>query len=86
MADLGSYLPVPIEQTRETKAMKLKWLEAAKQEKISRIVHLKQNIEDLLKGKLPEIERQIMCAQQELDNLCAAEKILINSIDIEEVK
>jgi hypothetical protein len=81
MSDIGSSLPVPITQTRETREMKLKWLQAAKQERISKIVHLKQAIEDLRQGKIPEIERQIMHAEQELKNLEAAEKLVTNSIE-----
>ncbi len=83
MADLGSILPVPVQQTKETREMKLKWLLAAKQERISKIVHLKQAIEDLVKGKIPEIERLILQAQQELCNLEKTEKLVSASIDAE---
>lgn len=86
MADIGARLPVVFEQAIENKEMKLKWLQAAKQERISKIVHLKQSIEDLLKGKIPEIERQIMFAEGELKNLLDAENRLVNSIDVQEVK
>ena len=82
MSDIGSNLPVPVEQSKETRDMKMKWLQVAKQERISKIVHLKQNIEDLLKGKIPEIERQILYSEQELSNLKQAEELLIKSIDI----
>lgn len=61
--------------------MKLKWLQGAKQERISKIVHLKQTIEDLQKGKIPEIERQILAAEQELNNLQKAEKLVADSVD-----
>jgi hypothetical protein len=81
MSDIGSSLPVPVSPTRETREMKLKWLQAAKQEKISKIVHLKQAIEDLRQGKIPEIERQIMYAGQELKNLEEAEKLVFDSIE-----
>lgn len=81
MGDLGSILPVPVTQTTETKEMKLKWLQSAKQERISKIVHLKQAIEDLVKGKIPEIERQILQAQQELENLEHSEKVVTESIE-----
>lgn len=81
MSDLNSQLPVPVSNTQETKEMKLKWLQAAKQEKISRIVHLKQTIEDLLKGKIPEVERQILLAEQELKNLETAEAKIKESVD-----
>lgn len=82
MADLGSILPVPVKQTQETKEMKLKWLQSAKQERISKIVHLKQAIEDLVKGKIPEIERQILQAEQELRNLENTEKFVLESVDV----
>lgn len=81
MSDLGSILPVPIRQTVETREMKLKWLQAAKQERISKIVHLKQAIEDLVKGKIPEIERQVLQAEQELRNLENSEKSVLESIE-----
>lgn len=81
MSDLGSSLPVPVAQLRETKEMKLKWLQAAKQERISKIVHLKQAIEDLREGKIPEIERQIMASEQELKNLEVAEKLVSEAIE-----
>lgn len=81
MSDIGSNLPVPVAQLRETKEMKLKWLQAAKQERISKIVHLTQAIQDLRQGKIPEIERQIMASEQELKNLEAAEKLVIDSIE-----
>ena len=85
MADLGSTLPVPVRATIETQEMKLKWLQAAKQERISRISHLKQSIEDLVKGKIPEIERQIMHAEQELRNLEETEKMVTDSVNAEEI-
>lgn len=81
MSDLGSILPVPVRQTVETRDMKLKWLQSAKQERISKIVHLKQAIEDIIKGKVPEIERQILQAEQELCNLDNSEKLVLKSIE-----
>jgi hypothetical protein len=86
MADLGSILPVPVQQTIETKEMKLKWLQSAKQERISRVVHLKQAIQDLVKGKIPEIERQILQAEQELTNLESTEKSVLESIEASVIK
>jgi hypothetical protein len=83
MSDLGSTLPVPVRQTVETKEMKLKWLQCAKQERISKIVHLKQAIEDLVKGKIPELERQILQAEQELANLESTENAVKSSVDAE---
>lgn len=83
MSDIGSTLPVAVKQTVETRAMKLKWLQAAKQERTSKIVHLKQAIEDLIKGKIPEIERQVLQAEQELRNLEETEKLVLKSIETE---
>lgn len=81
MSDIGSILPVPVRQTIETKTMKLKWLQSAKQERLSKIVHLKQAIEDLIKGKVPEIERQILQTEQELCNLEITEKAVLESTE-----
>jgi len=81
MSDLGSILPVPVRQPIETRTMKLKWLQSAKQERISKIVHLKQAIEDLVKGRIPELERQILQAEQELTNLEETEKSVIGSVE-----
>lgn len=81
MSDIGSNLPVPIKPIEETRAMKKKWLAAKKQECKSKIVHLKQMIEDLVQGKIPEIERQILAAEQELEQYNASEKYLDNSVD-----
>ena len=81
MSDIGQNLPVPVSQPVETKTMKLKWLQSSKQERISKIVHLKQAIEDLIKGRIPELERQILQAEQELDNLENAEKSVAASVD-----
>jgi hypothetical protein len=86
MGDLGSTLPVPVSPTIETRLMKLKWLQAAKQERISKIVHLKQAIEDLIRGKIPEIERQILQAEQELVNLESTEKSVLESIETSVLK
>lgn len=81
MGDLGSFLPVPINQVSETLEMKLKWLEIRKQESISKIVHLNQAIEDLRKGKMAEIEYALMKAQAELAEINKAEVLLKSSID-----
>lgn len=85
MSDLGSSYPVVI-QVNETRAMKLKWIESRKQEAKSKLVHFKQAIEDLIKGKVPEIERQILAAEQELAQLESQELLLKNSVDAEIAK
>jgi type IV secretory pathway VirD2 relaxase len=84
MSDLGGSYPIRI-QAEETKAMKLKWIAARKQESRSKLVHLKQAIEDLIQGKIPEIERQILAVEQEAQQLEAQEANLKNSIDAESV-
>lgn len=81
MSDIGQNLPVPVRQTVQTTEMKLKWLQSAKQEQISKIVHLKQAIEDLVKGRIPELERQILEAQQTLNNYEETEKLVKNSVE-----
>lgn len=81
MSDIGQNLPVPVKQTIQTRAMNLKWLQSAKQEQISKIVHLKQVIEDLLKGRIPEIERQILETQQTLHNYEETEKSILESVE-----
>lgn len=80
MSDLGSNYPVPLNIV-ETKEMKLKWLKYAKQERISKINHLKQSIEDLLNGKIPDLERQILHAEQELQQLESHETMIQNAVD-----
>lgn len=84
MADIGGSYPITI-QTRETKDMKLKWIAARKQEAKSKLVHFKQAIEDLIQGKVPEIERQIMAVQQELEQLEYQEKTLQSSVEAEQI-
>lgn len=61
--------------------MLLKWTQSAKQEQISKIVHLKQAIEDLMKGRIPELERQILEAEQTLHNLEESEKRVRDAVD-----
>lgn len=84
MGDIGSSYPIEI-RAKETKDMKLKWIAARKQEAKSRLVHFRQAIEDLIQGKVPEIERQIMAVQQELEQLEQQEKLLQSSVEAEQV-
>lgn len=84
MADIGSSYPIEI-RAKETKEMKLKWIAARKQECRSKLVHHKQSIEDLVRGKIPEIERQIMGVEQELEQLEYQEKMLQSSVEAEQV-
>lgn len=85
MSDIGSSYPIQV-KALETKEMKLKWLQTSKQERISKIVHWKQAIEDLLKGKIPEIERQILHAEQELAQFEAHEKMVKDSVEVIDVQ
>lgn len=84
MADVGSSYPIQV-QARETKEMKLKWIAARKQEAKSKLVHFHQAIEDLIQGKVPEIERQIMAVKQELEQLEYQEKTLQSSVEAEQI-
>ena len=81
MADLGSFLPVPINPISETFEMKMKWLEIRKQETISKIAHLNQAMEDLKKGKMAEVEYALMKAQAELKEIQRVEEQLKNSTE-----
>ena len=85
MSDIGSQYPVSL-NVRENKEMKLKWVQTAKQERISKLAHLRQSIEDLLKGRIPEVERQILHATQELQQLEAHEKLIQTSVDADEIQ
>ena len=84
MSDLNSSYPIQL-QTRETKEMQLKWIAARKQEAKSKLVHFRQAIEDLVHGKVPEIERQIMAVEQELAQLESKETFVKNSVDTEQL-
>ena len=84
MADIGSSYPIQI-QAKETREMKLKWIASRKQECKSKLVHYRQAIEDLIQGKVPEIERSIMAVDQELAQLEAQEVNLKNSVDAEAI-
>jgi len=66
MADIGSpknWLVSP------NAAIEEKWKSVAIQEKVSRIARHKQDIEDLQKGKIVDIEAQIMMLERELTHL-----------------
>jgi len=66
MADLGvkgTWLVSP------TKEIEDKWIEVQIQERISRISRYKQDIEDLKKGKILELEAKIMMLDLELKEI-----------------
>lgn len=49
-----------------TKEIEDKWIEVQIQERVSRIARYKQDIEDLKKGKILELEAKIMLLELEL--------------------
>lgn len=73
MPDLDNGYPLQI-QTQETKEMQLKWIAIRRQEAKSQIVRAKQDIEDLKQGKVVELERKILHAEQTLTELARMEK------------
>lgn len=83
MSDIGSTLPVALVPITENKDMILKWIQSRKQEYKSKISHGKQAIQDLIYGKVPAIEREVMMAQEELKQLETHENKLKNSVDTE---
>lgn len=68
MADVnvpGTWLVSP------TKEIEDKWVEVQIQERVSRIARYKQDIEDLKKGKILELEAKIMLLELELKEIKA---------------
>jgi hypothetical protein len=66
MADIGvkqSWL------VSETWDVEKKWIEVQIQERKSRIVRYKQDIEDLQKGKIVDLEARIMMLEKEIKKL-----------------
>ncbi len=63
MADLGGSQHWMVSPTREIED---KWIEVQIQERISRIARFKQDIEDLKKGRILELEAKIMLLELEL--------------------
>lgn len=72
MSDLGGGYPIQI-HTEETKEMQLKWIAVRKQEAKSKVANTKQLIEDLMHGKIVDLEREILHAEQTLQQLVQAE-------------
>jgi len=54
-----------------TKEIEDKWVEVQIQERVSRIARYKQDIEDLKKGKILELEAKIMLLELELQEIKA---------------
>lgn len=78
----GSQYPIEIKR-KDTKEITLKWIAAKKQECKSRIAANKQAIDDLINGKVYELEANILRAQQELEQLEQHEKLISSSIDVD---
>ena len=72
---------VPIGDVVPTKAMMLKVTVAKKQILKSKIITIKQEIEDLKIAKIAELEYQILHAEAELQKLQEHEKRIISSVD-----
>ena len=64
------------------KEVEKKWVECQIQERKSKIAKLNQDIEDLLKGRVVELEAQIMMNEMELKSLEEKYGNIKNSIDI----
>lgn len=79
-------IPIEVYEIKQTKEMVMKVLQSNKQECKSRIVKLKQDIEDLKVAKIAELEHGIMQAEAELKQLEEHEKMVVSSVDAKEVK
>lgn len=77
---------IPVGEVSNTKEMTLKIIAARKQECKSRIVKAKQDIEDLKVAKIAELEYQILHAEAELKKLEEHEKVVISSVDAQQIK
>jgi hypothetical protein len=66
MADIqveGQWLVSP------NKDIEVKWMDVAIQERKSRIIRFKQDIEDLTKGKIVELQAKMLMLEKELAHL-----------------
>lgn len=80
MADIGINRNYLVEPNRD---VKVKWLEIQIQERKSRVVRLRQDIEDITKGRIVELEAQMIIANNELIKLESDKKLLETSIDVQ---
>lgn len=71
MADIGASQNWLVSPTREIED---KWIEVQVQERRSRIIRYKQDIEDLRKGRIIELEAKIMMLELELIEIEARKK------------
>lgn len=83
MAREGGYEIVEVGQVNPTREMQLKFIQVRKQKCISTIAKAKQDIEDIQKGKIAEIEYQILHAEAELKKLNEHEVRIKNSVDVQ---
>ena len=63
-----------------TKEIEDKWREVQIQERVSRIVRYRQDIDDLKKGKILELEAKIMMLEMEVDRLKSEKTIDVSAI------
>ena len=75
MADIGSNQQWLVSPTKEIEE---KWREVQIQERISRIVRYKQDIEDLQKGRILELEAKILMLEMEVARLKSEKVIDVN--------
>ena len=68
MSDIGERQTWLVSPTKEIED---KWIEVQIQERISRIARYKQDIEDLQKGKILELQAKIMLLELELREIRA---------------
>jgi hypothetical protein len=66
MADIGTPTNWLVSPDAE---IEKKWVEVQIQERRSRIVRYRQDIEDLQKGKMLDLEARIMMLEREIENL-----------------
>lgn len=80
MADIGQNRQWIVDPNIDVKK---KWLECQIQEKISQIVRLEQDIEDLKKGQIVKLESMIIMLNKEKQKLEEDYKQLDKTIDIQ---
>lgn len=74
-------VPQTVFEIKKTKAMALKAIAVHKQDAKSRLVKLKQDLEDLLEGGVKEIEYSILTAEAEFNQIEQHEKHIMTSVD-----
>ena len=82
MADIGSGQNWLVSPTQE---IELKWIDVQIQERKSRVVRHRQDIEDLVKGQIVGLEAKIMMLDREIQEL-EIKKQRLQPIDVEVIK